>query len=337
MLSKRLCFAVVTGFLVFFAFFVSYAHSARIQLSWAAPTKNADGTALTDLAGYKLYYGQYSRQVNGVYEYSMDVGNLNSYTITSLTDGTLYYFAVTAYDTSKNESAYSNEASGTASSPPVPTGLVAAYSFNEGKGTSTADASGNGNAGTLLNGTSWTTGKMGNALLFDGVNDYVVVPNSASLNISGKGITLSFWINITNSNNGSDYVIIGKPWIAKSMTYPYYQYAVEFDNNGGKALDFMFTDPSGTFIGPFSMTPSLGVWTYVAFTYNGTVVKGYLDGVEKLSVAATQSIQARGNNLLIGVDGAFGQAFKGKLDEVRLYNRALTATEIQADMQTAIK
>jgi hypothetical protein len=224
------------------------------------------------------------------------------------------------------------------SAPPPPStgGLVAAYSFDEGSGTAAQDSSGNGNAGTLTNGLAWTTqGEYGSALSFDGVNDYVTVPNSPSLDISGTNITLSAWVNITDNNN-IDYVIIGKPWASSSMPSPYYQYAIEFDANGRKTIDFFFGDPSGTLHGPFSTTAPLGVWTHIAFTYNGSAVKGYVDGIEKLSVPETQSIQARGNSLRIGVDGAFSQAFKGQIDDVRIYNRTLSLVEIQNDMNTAV-
>jgi hypothetical protein len=79
-------------------------------VSWNAPTTNADGTPLTDLAGYKLYYGTSS----GNYTSMINVGNAATYTYTinNLARGT-YYFAVTAYDTQNNESSYSNEVSGT--------------------------------------------------------------------------------------------------------------------------------------------------------------------------------------------------------------------------------
>lgn len=80
--------------------------SNSATLTWDAPTTNADGTPLTDLAGYKVYYGISS----GNYTVSIDVGNVTTYKIDDLSPGT-YYFAVTAYDTSGNESDYSNEVS----------------------------------------------------------------------------------------------------------------------------------------------------------------------------------------------------------------------------------
>jgi hypothetical protein len=80
------------------------ASAASATLNWSAPTTHTDGTALTDLAGYKLYFGTAS----ATYSAPIDVGNVLTYTVTGLTGGT-YYFAVTAYDSSGNESSFSNE------------------------------------------------------------------------------------------------------------------------------------------------------------------------------------------------------------------------------------
>jgi len=77
-------------------------------LSWDTPTNNTDGTELTDLAGYKVYYGTSS----GVYDNVIDVADVTTYTLTDIAPAT-YYFAVTAYDELGNESDYSNEVSKT--------------------------------------------------------------------------------------------------------------------------------------------------------------------------------------------------------------------------------
>ena len=103
--SKKLPIAIVTSLLIIYASTASTAQAARVQLSWDAPTTNEDGTPLTDLAGYKVYYGQASRQ----YDVSVDVGLSTTAALSSLVDGRAYYFAVTAYDTSGNESNFSTE------------------------------------------------------------------------------------------------------------------------------------------------------------------------------------------------------------------------------------
>ena len=83
---------------------VTNATNNSVTLIGEAPTTNADDSALTDLGGYKIYYGTSS----GNYTQEVNVGNVNTYTLT-LADGATYYFTVTAYDTLGNESEYSNE------------------------------------------------------------------------------------------------------------------------------------------------------------------------------------------------------------------------------------
>ncbi len=81
------------------------AIAGNVTLSWGPPITNEDGTTLTDLAGYKIYYGTSS----GNYKNSLDAGNVITYQIKYLQERLTYYFTVTAYDTSGNESTSSNE------------------------------------------------------------------------------------------------------------------------------------------------------------------------------------------------------------------------------------
>jgi len=100
-----------------------WARAGSAVLSWTVPTTNTDGSALTDLAGYKIYYGT----VSGVYGAPIDagsaVGSPPGYTVNNLGIGT-YYFAVTAYDTAGRESAFSNETSKTFAAPGGPASLL---------------------------------------------------------------------------------------------------------------------------------------------------------------------------------------------------------------------
>src|SRR5262245_62155411 len=82
-----------------------HVHAARVSLSWTAPTTNQDKTPLTDLKGYKVYYGFASRS----YDVTIDVGLTTNAVVSGLQDGRTYYFAVTAYDTSGNQSIFSVE------------------------------------------------------------------------------------------------------------------------------------------------------------------------------------------------------------------------------------
>src|SRR3990170_6234665 len=105
-LTYQLSFILVYILIILFGI-VSVSHAGQAILSWDPPATNTDGSALTDLAGYKIYYGTSS----GNYSTVITVGNVTTYTITGLTDNITYYFATTAYDSSGNESTFSNEVS----------------------------------------------------------------------------------------------------------------------------------------------------------------------------------------------------------------------------------
>ncbi len=131
--------------LVFSALFFQpgNTYAGQATLSWSAPTTNASGAPLTDLAGYTLYYGTAS----GNYTQNVGVGSTTSYTVSSLAAGT-YYFAAKAYDTSGNQSAYSNEVSKTV----VSQSTLTVSDSGTGSGTVTSSPSGI-SCGTTCSGT----------------------------------------------------------------------------------------------------------------------------------------------------------------------------------------
>jgi hypothetical protein len=136
------CFLLLSLLFAVSFFHPRDAHAAQATLSWVAPTTNTDGTPLTDLAGYKIHYGTAS----GNYSSAINVGNTTTSAVSNLNDGATYYFAVTAYDTSGMESAYSNEVSKT-------TAAVQQYTLSvskSGTGSGTVTSSSGGiNCGTV--------------------------------------------------------------------------------------------------------------------------------------------------------------------------------------------
>jgi hypothetical protein len=84
--------------------------------------------------------------------------------------------------------------------------------------------------------------------------------------------------------------------------------------------------------------PWLGtnMWTHLAATYNGTILRLYVNGSEVANSSVSGPIQVSDGVLRIGGNSSWGDFFKGRIDEVRIYNRALTVNEIQADMNTPI-
>jgi len=212
---------------------------------------------------------------------------------------------------------------------PAPVGEVLYLQMNSNMD----DASGNGNNGSCTECPTLTTDRFGNAdsaYAFDGVNDYITVPNSNSLNISGTNISISLWANPVNTS--VDMGILAKGWMENEMTDPFYQYAIEINQNGDESYDFYFGNSSSSLQGPLGSGngANYGNWEHIVFTYDGSAVKHYIDGVEVRSQTETDALVARGNLLIIGADAAQNQPFQGSLDDIRIYDRTLDATEVTA-------
>jgi glucose/arabinose dehydrogenase/PKD repeat protein len=204
------------------------------------------------------------------------------------------------------------------------TGLVAAWSFDEPLGTLANDSSGNGNTATLVNGVAHTPGRSGGGLTFDGVGGYLNVPNSPSLDIAGIGLTLRMSIN-PQGPAGVDSVVLGKSWGA-TMSSPYYQYGLEL--TGGRTPNFIIGTSSGVLAADMGSPLAANQWSDLAVTYNGSSVQFYVNGALVRSVLMLSSITARGMSLHVGADATPGQYFKGSLDEVKIYRRALSTSEL---------
>ena len=211
--------------------------------------------------------------------------------------------------------------------PPNTGGLVAAWGFNDAAGTTTRDASGNGNTGTLVNGPTWTTGKTGGALLFDGSNDRVRVSDSNSLDLK-TAATFEAWVFPTAAPSG---------WrtILQKEVDAYFFTASGGGPGNRPASGGTFNGACCTFVSSTSALP-VNTWTHVAATYDGTRIRFYVGGALVASQAATGSYQVNASPLWIGGNAVYGEHFKGKLDDVRVYGRALTPAEILQDMGTPV-
>lgn len=201
---------------------------------------------------------------------------------------------------------------------PLPEGLVAAYGFTEGDGATTADQSGFDNDGTIA-GATWTTqGRYGSALQFDGTSAMVTVPDSPSLRLAAS-MTLEAWVYPTALTGTWTDVIM--KWNDD------YFLAATSQPRGMAATGSNFTIPVfGT-----SLLP-VNTWSHLAATYDGVTIRLHVNGVEVNSRAESGAMETSGGPLSFGGDALFGQYFSGLIDEVRVYNRALTPLQIQRDM-----
>ncbi|MBI4094803.1 MAG: prepilin-type N-terminal cleavage/methylation domain-containing protein [Candidatus Liptonbacteria bacterium] len=203
-------------------------------------------------------------------------------------------------------------------------GLVGYWNFDEGSGTTANDSSGNTNTGTLTNMelTDWVDGKQNKALSFDGVNEYVSLGSNASL--APTDITVEAWFKLNTL--GVNQVITSQWWWSAWG---------RLRVTSGNALEWTWVDSLEVAHSLTSSPLSTGVWYHAAITFNksATTAKLYLDGQE-VDFEAAPNIE-RGLavlNAYIGVreEATFGEYFNGAIDEVRVYNRALSASEISS-------
>ena len=287
---------------------------AQINLSWTASTDNVGVT------GYFV-----ERENPGSTTFTQ-VGTTagTTYTDAGLSPSSTYSYRVRATDAAGNLSFYSNTAAATtAASTP---GLVAAYAFSEGTGATVADASGNGHTGTISNATWSTAGKYGDALSFNGSNALVTVPDAAALHLT-TGMTLEAWVNpAVTAAAWRDVIYKGNDnfFLEATSTASAGQPSV------GAIVNSAYLQSFGT------AALAANTWAHLAATYDGATMRLYVNGTQVASAAGAGSILTSTNALQIGGDSLYGQFFQGLIDEVRVYNVALTAAQIQADMNTPV-
>ena len=204
-------------------------------------------------------------------------------------------------------------------------GPILSLPMNEGTGTTTADASGNGSNGVLQNGSTWTTGKFGTGVKFDGSNDVVYVSSPTALNTVKTGVTVSAWV-YRNANQSGDVSVVsrevGKTW--------YEHYYLGFKD--GKYQWYVNTSSGYSNMG-LGATAPVGQWAHVVGTYDGSTVRFYVNGVQQYSTPHSGTFATDTTGLTIGANHnganhAAEEAFNGNIDEVNVYAYALSAQEV---------
>ena len=215
----------------------------------------------------------------------------------------------------------------TASPCPIYTGLVGQWGFDETTGTTAADQSGNGLNGTITGATHTTTGKFGNDLTFNGTSNLVSVADNAKLDLT-TGMTLEAWVN--PSTLSGLWRTVGIKENTGALVYSLYA-----GNDTNTASGHVSTPAESDTRSAANAVP-LNAWTHLATTYDGSSLKIYVNGVLASSKAVTGSMPNSSGALKLGGNSVWGEWFKGQLDEIRLYSRALTAGQIQTDMATPV-
>jgi hypothetical protein len=195
--------------------------------------------------------------------------------------------------------------------------LIAYYPFNGNAN----DESGNGNDGTI-HGAKWVDGKYEKVLSFDGVDDYVRSPDSSKLPLGNSPRTMMAWINPFSYPDVTYNGILSYG----AMSCPGHGSLLSIRNDGRLSQAFWCNDMYQT-EGPVAV---LNGWNLAAFTYDGQVGKLYLNG----ELVATRNfsettVDTWNGPIRIGCTDDPGRCFNGIIDEVRIYNRALSESEIQ--------
>jgi hypothetical protein len=204
-------------------------------------------------------------------------------------------------------------------------GLVAAYAFGEGGGTTSADQSGHAHVATLSN-VTWTTGRYGRALSFNGNSSIAEIADAADLDLA-SGMTIEAWIRPASTQTGARTIA------AKSGTAGAFPYGLEL--RSGRPGGFVrLGSTSVRADAPSSVAAK--AWTFVATTFDGSAIRTYVGGRKSSEKQTSGTISASASPLELGANSVSGDRFKGAIDNVRLYSRALSSTELTADMATDV-
>jgi hypothetical protein len=205
--------------------------------------------------------------------------------------------------------------------------IVAMWLFDEGQGKTVRDSSGNGNDGVINGDPEWVEGRFGKGLKFDGVDDYISVPDSDSLDINGDQITIVAWIKgggwpaanhivrkLHDQAQGTIYLLRVQPdtlraYIATDVK--------RYQVNGATPLK---TDK----------------WYHAALVYDGSEIRVYLNGELDGSLPASGNIKTSNAELRIGRGDPAGY-FVGVIDDVAIFNVALDEEGIKEIMEGGLK
>ena len=207
-------------------------------------------------------------------------------------------------------------------------GLVGDWQANEGSGASLIDSSGLANNGTIVGNPTWVAGQHGQAIRLDGTGDYATVADNASLDIT-SAITMAAWVKpeVVGTQNVIKKATNGGPngyelsLASSGSTWPQKVFVRFNQTTSGDTIRLNST----------TLYPTDGnTWMHVAATYDGATIRLYVNGVEEANMASSTPIGTNALNLGIGAQPDGGSPLTGSLDDVLLYNRALSPSEIAA-------
>ena len=253
----------------------------------------------------------------------------HSFTLTGLSASTLYHFRASSADASGNL-ATSSDYTFTTSAADLTTGLVGYWALETGSGTSAVDSISSNN-GTLTNGPTWVTGQVGNyGVNFDGTDDFISTSDIAATENIGT-ITVSVWAKSTSADLAGTQYIFAKS--RSGQTNISWEITKSAQERFGFSVSNGTTKASAVSDSAFADTN----WHHVVGVYDGTDVNIYVDGAaaDATPGALTGNVSNTTYYVCIGT-GSTGAncttavVFSGSIDDPRIYNRALSSSEVDS-------
>jgi len=164
---------------------------------------------------------------------------------------------------------------------------------------------------------------------FDGTGDYLSIPNSPSLNITGDQITLTSWVYFDDVS-GAPEIVLAKIFQDGQHTAPYFAYNLCILSDGVPRLFLVISGSQQRL--PGSPNLESGRWYHMAGTYDGSEMILYVDGEVSATMNASGNIDGYDTPLFLGINGGRTEPMDGRIDDVRIYNNALDQVDIQAIM-----
>lgn len=201
---------------------------------------------------------------------------------------------------------------------------IAEWLFDEGTGTTAQDTSGYANNGTLTNGPTWSSGVSNGSLNLDGTNDFISVPDSTALNLTGD-LTISLWVK-PSVIDSTARLIIGKGNASVPTTR---QYSIRL-NTSNQWQVFAYSGSNVYSTADTITVPSITRWDHITMVRESNTLKIYTNGIQTgSSTSVTGALNTTNNILAIGREGSTASNyFGGQIDNLRIYNYARTPGQI---------
>jgi len=204
-----------------------------------------------------------------------------------------------------------------------PADIIGIWTFDEGSGAIAADSSGNGRDGELVGNANWVAGKSGSAIEFSGGNVTVAPDDAMSLN----NFSMTLWVNIPGATDTFQYAIGKEAWPARN-------YAMwilpDVMTTGITSGDSDIQTPGGV--------AADGSWHHLASTYNGEVLRAYVDGVVtgEVALSGTPNVDSAAPLMIGAQPPAGGGPVMGVIDEVGVFSVGLSAEDVQSIMANGL-